>query len=104
MSFGFGGRFLGVRLHVVCFVFQINSWSYRLSSKINPDWKTAARLAQSVEHQTFNLRVKGSSPLLGAEFYKQISGGPFISNNTRQSTYNIDVGSECLRLNKGHFG
>ena len=27
---------------------------------------TAARLAQSVEHQTFNLRVKGSSPLLGA--------------------------------------
>ena len=28
-----------------------------------------ARLAQSVEHQTFNLRVKGSSPLLGAYFY-----------------------------------
>ena len=27
-----------------------------------------ARLAQSVEHQTFNLRVKGSSPLLGAVF------------------------------------
>ena len=25
----------------------------------------AARLAQSVEHQTFNLRVKGSSPLSG---------------------------------------
>ena len=28
-----------------------------------------ARLAQSVEHQTFNLRVKGSSPLLGAAFF-----------------------------------
>ena len=28
----------------------------------------AARLAQSVEHQTFNLRVKGSSPLLGLIF------------------------------------
>ena len=28
-----------------------------------------ARLAQSVEHQTFNLRVKGSSPLLGALFF-----------------------------------
>ena len=28
-----------------------------------------ARLAQSVEHQTFNLRVKGSSPLLGANFF-----------------------------------
>ena len=26
----------------------------------------AARLAQSVEHQTFNLRVEGSSPSLGA--------------------------------------
>lgn len=30
---------------------------------------TRARLAQSVEHQTFNLRVKGSSPLLGASFF-----------------------------------
>ena len=28
-----------------------------------------AWLAQSVEHQTFNLRVKGSSPLLGAFFF-----------------------------------
>ena len=27
-----------------------------------------ARLAQSVEHQTFNLRVKGSSPLSGVHF------------------------------------
>ena len=27
-----------------------------------------ARLAQSVEHQTFNLRVVGSSPTLGAAF------------------------------------
>ena len=27
-----------------------------------------ARLAQSVEHQTFNLRVKGSSPLSGLNF------------------------------------
>ena len=28
----------------------------------------SARLAQSVEHQTFNLRVEGSSPSLGAVF------------------------------------
>ena len=28
-----------------------------------------ARLAQSVEHQTFNLRVAGSSPSSGGEFY-----------------------------------
>ena len=27
--------------------------------------KCAARLAQSVEHQTFNLRVMGSSPISG---------------------------------------
>ena len=32
--------------------------------------RRAARLAQSVEHQTFNLRVKGSSPLSGyAHFF-----------------------------------
>jgi hypothetical protein len=33
-----------------------------------------ARLAQSVEHQTFNLRVKGSSPLLGANFFTFLGG------------------------------
>ena len=33
----------------------------------------AARLAQSVEHQTFNLRVKGSSPLSGyAHFFPTV--------------------------------
>ena len=30
---------------------------------------TTARLAQSVEHETLNLRVVGSSPTLGASFY-----------------------------------
>ena len=34
-------------------------------SQLSLSW---ARLAQSVEHQTFNLRVKGSSPLLGDQF------------------------------------
>ena len=29
----------------------------------------SARLAQSVEHQTFNLRVMGSSPILGENFF-----------------------------------
>ena len=29
-----------------------------------------ARLAQSVEHETLNLRVVGSSPTLGAHFFK----------------------------------
>ena len=32
---------------------------------------TRARLAQSVEHQTFNLRVKGSSPLSGARLFER---------------------------------
>ena len=30
---------------------------------------TTARLAQSVEHETLNLRVVGSSPTLGAKFF-----------------------------------
>ena len=32
-----------------------------------------ARLAQSVEHETLNLRVVGSSPTLGVLFYKDES-------------------------------
>ena len=32
-----------------------------------------ARLAQSVEHETLNLRVVGSSPTLGVVFYPIIS-------------------------------
>ena len=32
-----------------------------------------ARLAQSVEHQTFNLRVKGSSPSSGLNFFYTIT-------------------------------
>ena len=31
-----------------------------------------ARLAQSVEHETLNLRVVGSSPTLGAKFFPHI--------------------------------
>ena len=31
--------------------------------------QSEARLAQLVEHQTFNLRVKGSSPLPGAQAF-----------------------------------
>ena len=29
----------------------------------------AARIAQSVEHQTFNLRVQGSSPCSGGNYF-----------------------------------
>ena len=40
----------------------------RATSSFEYEAQARARLAQSVEHQTFNLRVKGSSPLLGAYF------------------------------------
>ena len=40
----------------------------------------AARLAQSVEHQTFNLRVMGSSPISGDFFfYNRFQGHVLIS-------------------------
>ena len=41
-----------------------------------------ARLAQSVEHETLNLRVVGSSPTLGASFYslkhKPVVNSPYV--------------------------
>ena len=35
----------------------------------------SARLAQSVEHETLNLRVVGSSPTLGVNFFWRGAGG-----------------------------
>ena len=47
-----------------------------------------ARLAQSVEHETLNLRVVGSSPTLGAQdkclFFSKIS---FLSVKLKQYIY-----------------
>ena len=43
-------------------------WSQRQVGAIQFVFITA-RLAQSVEHETLNLRVVGSSPTLGASFY-----------------------------------
>ena len=40
---------------------------FKQLSFVPPD--TSARLAQSVEHETLNLRVVGSSPTLGAIFF-----------------------------------
>ena len=36
------------------------------------NWYAAARLAQSVEHETLNLRVVGSSPTLGANLFNSL--------------------------------
>ena len=43
---------------------------------------TVARLAQSVEHETLNLRVVGSSPMLGVSF--------IVKNNWSFSSYYLD--------------
>lgn len=42
--------------------------AYRVDSRHPKTGPTGARLAQSVEHETLNLRVVGSSPTLGVRF------------------------------------
>ena len=44
-----------------------------------------ARLAQSVEHETLNLRVVGSSPTLGVRFFVLISSVMLVV--TKKSSY-----------------
>jgi hypothetical protein len=53
----------GAKFH--CQTIQVSIWEQQTST---------ARLAQSVEHETLNLRVVGSSPTLGASFlcFKQV--------------------------------
>ena len=43
-----------------------------VSNKLNINNSLLARLAQSVEHETLNLRVVGSSPTLGEHFFLSI--------------------------------
>ena len=66
----FGGKF-----H--CQTIQVRIWAHKL---------TTARLAQSVEHETLNLRVVGSSPTLGAPFlifsYTQILSSLMFGTST----------------------
>jgi hypothetical protein len=46
----------------------------KIECKVSPIFRLRARLAQPVEHETFNLRVVGSSPTMGAYcFLKQTS-------------------------------
>ncbi len=47
------------------FLIYTSYWRHTDSEPEGSVASVAARLAQLVEHQTFNLRVKGSSPLLG---------------------------------------
>ena len=50
-----------------------------------------ARLAQSVEHETLNLRVVGSSPTLGAHFFQTWAAGHHVV----QDRYSTAVSVGC---------
>ena len=64
-------RNIGIHLpfRMVWVVLNCFITSYFKQSPFNL-WSTSARLAQSVEHQTLNLRVVGSSPTLGEAFMR----------------------------------
>ena len=47
-------------------------------SNFLPPLTTGARLAQSVEHQTFNLRAMGSSPISGDRYFFSFNFTLFI--------------------------
>ena len=51
--------------------------SAKFRRTVAPPFATA-RLAQSVEHETLNLRVVGSSPTLGAAFVKLVREFRFL--------------------------
>ena len=64
-------RTSSLELHVrgVCVISRPMQTSRPIGSGFMSFPSRSARLAQSVEHQTFNLRVKGSSPLSGGCFF-----------------------------------
>ena len=65
----------------------------KATSTKNHQRKTGARLAQSVEHQTFNLRVKGSSPLLGAPYFCACSDSKKLGD-IEPIFFNISIGTD----------
>ena len=50
-------------------VFNLRQQGGKSPGKISFNEARRARLAQSVEHQTFNLRVMGSSPISGESLF-----------------------------------
>ena len=48
---------------------EVRHLSFRINILIFTKKPVCARLAQSVEHETLNLRVVGSSPTLGANSF-----------------------------------
>ena len=70
---------------VTCYIKSIQKNVFEVSCKqiVFEAWEETARLAQSVEHETLNLRVVGSSPTLGAAFIdKQILKS--LNDDTRE--------------------
>ena len=71
-------------------------WAQVLLGKL--DSKSTARLAQSVEHETLNLRVVGSSPTLGAIVLAKILAS-LLKQNCRDPGSNrgpLDLQSNAL--------
>ena len=56
-----------------------------------------ARLAQSIEHETLNLRVVGLSPMLGAVFLNHIS---IVSQHWANSLDKLSINSNNITLTK----
>ena len=51
---------------------MVKRWGYSTSVIEAPAAHTVARLAQSVEHETLNLRVVGWSPTLGEVYSEHV--------------------------------
>ena len=58
-------------IFVTCYIKLTQKIVFEVSCKqiIFDAWEETARLAQSVEHETLNLRVVGSRPTLGANIF-----------------------------------
>ena len=60
----------------------------RIKFRLKLELHYIARLAQSVEHETLNLRVVGSSPTLGASFY-DVKLEPVVNSSFLEVNDNI---------------
>ena len=67
--------YLHVADDTLCYHNSFEAAQQFLSKEIPP-----ARIAQSVEHQTFNLRVQGSSPCSGVFLHLFLNNKLFMSN------------------------
>ena len=64
-------HFIGLKYHIGHFNKPYSVHCQYYSNQL--DYQATARLAQSVEHETLNLRVVGSSPTLGGYIFLNFS-------------------------------